>query len=108
MQPAANTLALNVQLLLQIYFYLTRQEIYLTLEYFSGKSKEEKSGSVKQHVGNKSMLTLLSNADYIMVRGVYQRHDFRLFISQPSTTVKCWHCMFLQSTYTLNLFISYV
>lgn len=89
MQPAANTLAFNIQLLLQIHFYLTRQEIYLTPEYFLGKSKEEKSGSVQQHVGNKSMLTLLGNADYIMVRGVYQRHGFCLFISQPSTTVKC-------------------
>lgn len=38
---------------------------------FAKKSKEEKSGSVQQHVGNNIMLTSLSHADYVMVRGVY-------------------------------------
>lgn len=35
MQPAAHAIALNIKLLLQIHFYLTRGEIYLTLEYYS-------------------------------------------------------------------------
>lgn len=75
LQLAAHSLALNIKLLLQIYFYLTRKEIYLTLEYYyenvCEKCREEKSGLVQQYVGNNSMLTSLSNVDYVMVWGVY-------------------------------------
>lgn len=42
------------------------------------KSKEEKSGSVQQYVGNTSMLTSLCNAEYVMVLGV---HSAMIFLS---------------------------
>lgn len=69
MHPAAHALALNIKLLLQIHFYLTREEIYLTPEYYSEnvwRKQEEKwlSSTI-------CMLTSLSKASYVMVRGVY-------------------------------------
>lgn len=52
MQPAAHALALNIKLLLQIHFYLTGKEMYLTLEYYSEHvwDKAQLFGSVQQYV----------------------------------------------------------